>query len=174
MKNNSTLLFYSFLFTILVTLISSSAVAQEHGIFELNNDQNTSKHISDKSKNQTDNKEFYDLAFNLHPTYYINKNNIKKSNHKESSILKLTFFDTQSFNVFSQDNSNYRSVKLIIVNIKTLSDLNNKLNLSNIQGLNNLKYIFIKCYFKCTEQQMKDFVLHDSNIRIFYRVENPS
>ncbi|WP_445736672.1 hypothetical protein [Mariniflexile sp.] len=163
MKNKSTVSFYTFLFTILMPLISfNTAIAQEHGIFEL-------------GSNQNDRSDFYDLAFNLHSTYYITNNAIKKNIQNESSLLKLTFYDTNSFSLLNQNNPDYETVELISVNLKTINDLNNKLDLrTNASSFKNLKYIFIKSYFKSTEQQINDFVIHDSDIRIFYRVENPS
>ena len=128
----------------------------------------TIKQINDKS-------ECYDLAFNLYPTYYINKSNIRKNNSKDPSILKLTFFDTESFDVLNQDDSNYKTIKLISLNLKSSKDLNNVLNLyDKLTKLSELKYIFFKCNFKCTEVQLEELKINNSNLRIFYRIEDPS
>ena len=167
MKNNSFLLFYSFLFTILVTLISSSAVAQEHGIFELNNNQNTNKRSSDKSKYQSENNTFYDLAFNLHPTHYI-KNNELKTTYDSGDPIKMTFEDSKSLAWLKNKNCKKNSLELLVINLTNINDLNENINILDDQDFMKLKYVFIICKFKCSENDIIKFIKGNTKVRIFY------
>ncbi len=169
MRNKSTLALYTYLFSISILLFSSSKViAQENGFYELK--ENSSKNDSREA--------FYDLAYKLLPTAYIENNNIKiggNSGYANMPISKLTFNDTKSFNILNQPKPNLNKVELITIKVLTPNDLNNSINLSEVEGLNRLKYILIDCYFECTESQIKAFVkLDNPNVRIFYKTNKPS
>jgi len=169
MKNKSALSIYTFLlvcFTFMLTVEKASA--QENGIYELANNNTLSKTTVKKPSNRD---EFYKLAQNLHTTVYINNNAISKT-YGEGKVQKIILKDSKSFNLLNS--SNYNNVELITVTLKKASDLNNKLNLSANKNFGKLKYVFIKCYFKCTANQIEKFITSNSNIRIFYSTEIPS
>lgn len=174
MKNKLTFTFCTFLLSLCITLLSSGKLcAQENGIYEIEKNNSISKETAKKNKGN-DRDDFYHLAYKLHPTSYAENKSIKKVNYNSAKISKLTFNDANSFNVLNQNTSNFYDVELITVNLNSVEDLNNKLDLTEASGFNNLKYIFIKCAFKCTEAQIKQFINSDSNIRVFYKVEIPS
>ena len=167
MKNKSTLTFYTFLLICCVSLISiEKATAQENEIFELTEDNNQSKVRIRKHK---DNKrgKFYALAHKIHTTAYIENNVVTKVNGK-GQIKKMIFKDSKTSDILKLTDSEYDNVELIIVTLKSMSDLNNKLDLLNIND--KLKYVFIKCQFKCTKKQIKNFIKikPKSHIRVFY------
>lgn len=177
MKNKSTLTFYTFLLSISISLFSfNQIIAQEdNGIYEISNSNKSELSKGSSKKGEKNNRDgFYNLAFKLHSTSYVENNGIK-SNKKSQSVSKLTFIDTKSFNILNNsNNSDFENVELITIVIRNKEDLNNKLNLNDINGFNSLKYIYVKCYFKCTEQQINEFLNSDADIRIFYKTETPS
>lgn len=169
MKNKLTLTFYTFLLVCCVSLLfTNKAVAQENGIYEISIDNFSTSASADNGRG-----EFNKLAYNLHPTIYI-KNGIEKKTYGEDLPVKLTLEDANSINVLNNGNSKYNQVQLITIKINNSSDLNTVLDLSNTSGLSQLKYIFIKCNFKCTASQIKSFVKANSQTRIFYTSQTPS
>lgn len=173
MKNNSVSIRYHILFFLALLLFSgNSLMAQENGIYELVKDNGQSKKVSSKGQ-VNDRADFYDLAFNLHPTAYA-ENNTFKYYKPNKTISKLSFADSKSLGLLYQNNSKYDKAELLIITLKTPSDINNGIDITDLKGLNNLKYVFIKCYFKCSEKQIEDFITANPNVRIFYSVENPS
>jgi len=171
MINKSTFAFYTFLFSVCISF--SSLTAQENAIYEVSDGSSMSK-SSSKKVTQNDRADFYELAFKLHATTYVENNIIKKSSNSEASVSKLTFKDAKSFNVLNQSIKDFNDVELITIILKNENDLNNKLELTQDNGFGNLKYIYIKCYFKCNEQQIRGFVTSDASIRVFYKTETPS
>lgn len=170
MRNQPTLAFCTYLCFICLSLFSFSAlVAQENGFHELK--------LSEESSQDRD--AFYNLIYNLHPTAYIENSSIKiggNSGYNELPISKLTFHDTKSFSLLNQPSTQFNNVQLMTITVLTVADLNNRIDLTEARGLNRLEYIFIECYFECTESQIKEFITHetDTNIRIFYKVSKPS
>ncbi len=169
MKNKSALTYYTLLLTCIVSILTvENATAQEYGIFEITNNNTLLKTAVTKSN---DRDGFYKLAQNLHTTAYINNNAISKI-YGEGTVQKITFGDSQSFDVLN--NSDYNNVELITITLKKQSDLNNRLDLTVNKNLGKLKYVFIKCYFKCTADQIEKFITSNSNVRVFYSTEIPS
>lgn len=170
MRTQTNLAFRTYLFFICISLFSiNTLVAQENGFYELKGPENNSQ----------DREAFYNLVYNLHPTAYIENNSIKiggNSGYSELPISKITFQDTKSFSLLNQPNPQFNSAQLVSIKVLTVADLNNKIDLTEARGLNGLKYIFIECYFECTESQIREFITYDddSNIRIFYKVSKPS
>lgn len=173
MKNKPALTFYTFLLACLVSILSiGNATAQENGIFELTDDDDLSK-VKIKKYKEKNRGKFYNLTQKLHTTAYISNNNVNKV-YGEGAVKKITFKDSKSFGLLN-DNK-YDNVELITIKVNNISDLNNKLDLTANNNLGSLKYIFIRCSFKCKKQQIKKFIKanRNSNIRIFYRTETPS
>lgn len=168
MKNISALFLNIFLFVCLFILPVNNVSAQENGIYELKKNTTFYKASAKKSK---DRQEFYKLSQRLHTTAYISNNSVRNT-YGEGKVQKITFSDSKSFGLLNSNN--YGDVELITVTLNNPSDLNNKLDLTSNNNLGKLKYVFIKCYFKCTTSQIENFITSDSNIRVFYRTESPS
>ena len=150
---------------LLLMLSITQINAQEKGIYEIVNDDNSYLEVN-KGRS-----EFYNLAQKRHTTAYI-KNNTKLKVSGEGVTKKIIFIDTNSFNVLNENN--YTDVELITIKINSVGGLNKLLDLTLNENLSSLKYIYIRCDFKCTQEQIENFIKAKSNIRIFYRVELPS
>lgn len=168
MKNKSALTFYTFLIVCFISILSIGKVsAQENGIYELNNKTFSKSKVSSSN----DRVEFYNLSQNLHSTAYINNNAVSKI-YGEGKIQRITLGDSKSFSLLNK--ADYDNVELITITLNSVNDLNNTLDLTSNKNLGKLKYIFIKCYFKCTASQIEKFIISNSNLRIFYKTETPS
>ncbi|CAH8286286.1 hypothetical protein EV196_106246 [Mariniflexile fucanivorans] len=174
MRNKSNFALYFILFSLYLFLFSFNELsAQENGVFELK-ESNTSSKQTSKTLKGTDRDGFYNLTYKLHPTFYVENKNIMENNTNNIKVTKLTFNDLNSFDLLNQYNPKFDDVELITITLKTVGDFKNKLNLSSLSGFSNLKYIYVKCNFECTELQIKQFIEFDPNIRVFYKIEIPS
>lgn len=165
--------FYKFFITFFIVLNTIQISAQKSKIYKLNEDKLEIKATLANDK-KVDFERLYSLLYDLHPVAYIEKNEIKKV-FGNTSPVKLVFEDLESFNLLHIDNSLFHDVELITVSLNSESDLHRVFDLSEIKGFNNLKYIYIQCYFKCTTNKIESFVLNsDSEFTIFYIMLNPS
>ena len=170
MKNNSVTTRYGFfLFVSLFLFMGNKLLAQENGVHEIVQNEFSKKNKEKGNSNAFNGNrdEFYKLAFNLHPTYYY-ENNSLKSTYDSGNLSKLTFEDVKSSNSIKNKNPKYDQVELITIILKNVNDLKSPLNLSKDQNLKKLKYVYIKCYFKCSDDDIKNFIRTDKNVRIFY------
>ena len=143
-------------------LSTNLLVAQDKNIFEIS--ENTS------SNDRTD---FYNLAFNLNTTAYL-KDNTVINKYGDGSVLKISMEDTKSFEVLITNQKDYNQAELIIIKVDEISKLSNSIDLTTLTETNNLKYVFIKCSFKCQLQDIQNFIKVNPNIRVFYSAQNPS
>ena len=159
-------------------------MAQENEIYELTDNNSLSKSSSTKNTfhktkinkvKDVSRTKFYSLVQKIHTTAYI-KNSAVTKIHGKGPIKRITFEDASSLSFLNKKNKNYAHVELLTVSLKNANDLNNYLNLSKAQAVNKLKYVFIRCRFKCTKKQIEKFVntKSNSNIRIFYKTESAS
>jgi len=173
MKKNTTLSLYIFLLIFFTTLFfGNPLIAQEEGIYEITNNDTFKNDAKSKGNSNSDRGSFNELAFKMHPTHYF-KNSSLKSVYNTSDPVKLTFEDTKSFHLL-KNNSKLNEVELITIMLNSSNDLNDSIDLSGSMELKKLKYVFIKCNFKCTEDQIKKFVKTNSGTRIFYSSQDPS
>ena len=173
MKKNTTLSLKIFLLIFSASLFfSNNLIAQEEGIYEITNNDTFKNVTKSKGISNTDREGFYELAFKMHPTHYF-KNSSLKSIYNTSDPVKLTFEDTKSFNLL-KNNAKLNEVELITIMLNNSNDLNDSIDLIGNIELNKLKYVLIKCDFKCSETQIKTFIKANSKIRIFYSTQDPS
>ncbi|MWW23422.1 hypothetical protein [Algibacter lectus] len=176
MKNNlSNLLKSLTLFCAVVLLFNYESNAQENGIYELNASSQFSRATASKSKTSDTRTEFYNLSQKLHPTAYLANNKLKNT-YGDDDVVKLTLDDVASLNLIKQDKGNFDNVELITITLKSIADLSTPITLSNDSGLSKLKYVYIRCYFDCNNEQIKSFVknISNSNVRVFYTSVRPS
>ncbi len=170
--------FFSSLIVLFCLLATLNSHAQERGIFELenNNSNSASKTSQKKSSLKLDRDNFYELVFKLHPTIYLEKNKVKKTHESQKAALKITLSDVDSFKTLNSLGDKSEKVELIYITLTNPTDLNTTLDLSNLKGLNQLKYVYITCYFKCTSSDIEKMIKMDSNqkVRVFYKTETPS
>ena len=176
MKNNLSNILKSFILFYGISLLSIyECNAQENGIYELNNSNQFYRVSAAKSKGTNTRAEFYNLSQKLHPTVYLGENRLKNK-YGDGNIVKVNIDDISSLNLVTQDRLNYNNVELITITLKSLSDLYDPISLPSENGLTELKYLYIKCLFECSNEQIKGFVKNISNskIRVFYTSEKPS
>lgn len=179
MSNKLTLTLRSSLITCLFLLvIVKHGNAQEKDIYELGNTANAqmqgqlNKGKSKKGSN-LDRADFYNLIENIYTTYYINNNEIKKA-YGDGKPKKLALRGTSSFDYLKNVSQNFKNIEIITITLDTISEIQNTMDLSSLKGFDNLKYIFIRCYFKPNEAQIKSFIKTKEHTRVFYKMENPS
>lgn len=163
MKSISTLKVSLILIISCIYLLSTNlVVAQDKNIYEIS--ENTSSN---------DRKDFYSLAFNLKTTVYL-KNNTVINTYGNGAVLKVNMEDTNSYNVLITNQNDYDQAELITIKVDDISKLSNSIDLTTLTETNNLKYVFIKCSFKCQHQDIENFIKVNPNIRVFYNAQNPS
>lgn len=169
MRNKFTSAFFTLILTCCFSLASiNNVIAQENGIYELTEDNQLSKQITNKKGNTKDRKDFYNFSQKIHSTLYYENSKLKKK-HGKGSPLKLTLEDANSFNSLNKIDSKYKEVRLITITLNNQSDLNKTFDLSIIKGFPKLKYIYIKCIFNCDSKQIKKLIKKSNHkVRIFY------
>lgn len=168
MKNKSS---FALCCLLLALLISVGKInAQENNIFEINDSNSLSKSTN---KKDNDRDEFYKLAFNMHTTAYLKDNTIKTI-YGDGAIKKVTIQDLNSFNILTSNTSKFKDVVLINIFIKSLNELNNHKDISNLTELQKLKYVFIRCSFECNKEDIQNFIKTNPNVRVFYNADKPS
>lgn len=174
MKNNSTLNFYSYLIALSVLFFVPICVySQDYNIHEIENNL-TNKQTTLKQEKVNDRDAFYDLTFKMYPTYYFQNNELKNT-YGKGAPLKLTFRDLKSVENLFDSTQNYSEVQLITIDLLNTNDLNSIIDLTqNNQPFQNLKYIFIRCDFNCTDQQINKFIKVNSEVRLFFTTEKGS
>ena len=152
----------------LICLISlPELTAQDIGIYEVSNKQGK----NDNVKGNNNRNRFYDLVLNLQPTHYINDNKLKTTYDSADNPIKMTFEDSKSFEWLKNENSKKDNLELLVINLINSNDLNNTIDISKDKNFKNLKYVFIRCNFKCSENDILQFIQTDSKVRIFYSNE---
>lgn len=150
--------------------------------FQINTAQSKVQAKSTSSKSSANRKEttnvglqdFLELNNNLKPTVYIDKNLIKNITGV-GNPKKLKYNNIQPFHKLNEESSMFNSVELIAINLKTSSDLKNQFDLSKVNQFQKLKYVFIKCYFDCSADQIKEFVLNlEPEVIVYFTKVNPS
>ncbi|WP_339916705.1 hypothetical protein [Yeosuana marina] len=176
MKNNLNVNLCIFLFVSCISIFfGNQSFAQEKGIYEVSNNSTLNKVNNQKNQQSTSNNRdnFYDLAFKMYPTHYFEKGTLK-SVYKSSDPVKLTFEDSESLKSLNKSNSKNNQVELITIILNSSNDLSNSIDLTSNTDLNKLKYVFVKCNFNCSENQIQKFIKTNAEIRIFYSSQNPS
>ncbi len=102
MRNNSTSAIFTLILICCFSLSSVNIVtAQENGIYELTEDNQSSKQIASKKGNSNDRAEFYNLSQKLHSTFYY-ENNKLKNKYGDGSPLRLNLEDINSFSAINK------------------------------------------------------------------------
>ena len=166
MKNKSAKTFFTLLLSLgFLLIVQNTANAQEHDVYEVSYN-NFKKEISKKN----DRERFFDLAFKKHPTHYFNKNGFK-SNSGSTKPLKINLGDTKSFNKILDSNYEKDNVELLVISLDNQTELYNSLDLSNSTDFKNLKYVYVKCNYNCTNEDIIKFIKVKSNVSVFYKYD---
>jgi hypothetical protein len=126
------------------------------------------------SKEKNTNKRFFEIAYKKFSTIYVENGNIKKVS-EEGNPIKLKSDDLQLQSLLNSSNNLFESIELITVDLKQQSDLSKSINVSNLTEFKNLKYIFVKCYFECSADQIRRLILNSNpEITVYYILTNQS
>lgn len=90
------------------------------------------------------------LSFDNIPTLYY-KNGIATLTEPTDPLRVIT--DVNSFNELYEENTQFNQVEMIIVQLKSQSDLDVDLNASQLKQFKNLKYIYFSCSFELCPQK---------------------
>jgi len=186
MKNKTTLFSSKIMLSIIISVLSFNVgFAQEAEIFELVENgseiqvaaqaktSSLKKGVNSKSNISNNLSDFKELEYSLKPTVYVSDNRIKKV-IGDSDPLRLKMEGNQ-INVLKARNPLFNSVELIVINLEKQSDLNMHFDVSNLQGFNSLKYIYVQCHFNCSPSQIEQFVRNaTSEMTVFFMNVNPS
>jgi len=176
MKNKSTSRFLLAAIVCFIFFMSiENLIAQEKGIYEIFNKTRLTNKISKSSSKSVldDRQSFYKLAFNLNTTLYL-KNNQVLNSYGEGPIKKITISDLKSFDILKNNAKNYQTVELITINVKSKSELNGTIDLTGVTEMTSLKYVFIRCSFKCRTTEVENLIKASPNVRVFYYSGKPS
>lgn len=119
------------------------------------------------------------LSKEIVPTIYIKNNEISLTNKQSLPVRIIT--DAASLNRLYTNNKSYSSVELICIQINTPEELQVLVNISALQGFDQLKYIYFLCTFdvcneneavSCEKEKIKKlFSATNSPIKIIYTIE---
>jgi hypothetical protein len=168
MKNKSANTFFTLLLSLsFLLIVQNTAHAQEHDVYEVSYN-NLKKETSKKN----DRERFYDLAFKKQPTHYFNNNGFK-SNSGTIKPLKINLGDTKSFNKILDSSYEKEYVELLVISLDNQTELYNSLDISNSTDFKKLKYVYVKCKYNCSNEDILKFVKVNSNVRVFYKYDLP-
>ncbi|MCK0114384.1 hypothetical protein [Gelidibacter sp. F63206] len=155
---------------ILIGLFSGTTFSQENVILKLSDREQTLAHgatVSQRNATVTTDVP-YDLLYDLKPTVYVKNNGVLNIEGVGAPVV-LNFLDAQSFNYVTTRNSLYNKIELITINLNSENDLRNSFDVAAIRGFSHLKYIYLKCEFPISENQIRSFLQNaDPEIIFFY------
>src|SRR5690554_4169483 len=168
MKKTIKRTFSNFLLVCMLSIFSSASLFAQENIQRIFDDNSENSNL----RTSVDIPE--QLLHGKNPTIYIeNSRIINVSGETSPKVLKL--LDGTSSSLLLDNNNMYGQVEVITITLNRASDLNNRLDFSSINGFPSLKYVYIKCLFECTDQQIRSFLLNaDSVTTVFFKVVNPS
>lgn len=112
------------------------------------------------------------LAFDFHPTFYVNNNQIITS---DSELPICGEIDYDNYQLLNSPNSKFENVELITIRLRNQPQETQKINLNQLSHLGNLKYIHFICEYSCSSSSIEQ-LLEGSNteIKIFYSTIIPN
>jgi hypothetical protein len=132
--------YFVMLFGLLLQFISSNSFAQSA---------TTRSEFSTNSSNAPLVNQLRKLSFDNIPTLYF-KNGMETLTESTDPLRVIS--DVNSFDKLYQENVRFHQVEMIIVQLKSPSELNVALNASQLIHFKNLKYIYFSCSFELCPQ----------------------
>ena len=123
-----------------------------------------------KMKVSVSNSQYVEnLVFGIQPSIYFNSGIVKTYG---DNPVKL-FTDIPSLNGISSANLLKDDIEIIVIKIKSSTDLYSKIDLLKFSEFNKLKYIYILSNVSTTEQNIANmFLNYNQQYSIFYKIEN--
>jgi hypothetical protein len=121
------------------------------------------------------------LCRGIVPTIYLKQGLPSNVDPQNQTIRVIT--DIASLNQLYNQNSNFKNIELILIQIENVSDLNWNLNVNSLSQFENLKYIYISSSIElcepsiggdnCEKEKIKSFLSGElnSSISLIYSSE---
>jgi hypothetical protein len=117
-------------------------------------------------------KQIESLVYELHPSVIIKNGEI--STYAEAPFVCVDI-DAPSIGKILEPNTLFSQAEILTIRINDKNDLSMALDLSNLKGFTNLKYINLLFSFDCPADQVRNLIrIDDSRITVFYIVSIPS
>lgn len=153
--------------TMMVLLISVSASAQQVKVSDY-------KALLRKNEQmgQVKNNEMQNMVSNLLPT--ISLENGKVASYDNETAISIET-DATSFSQIASLKNQTSDIRILKIKLLDKSELNSTFNLSSLNNLPKLKYIYIICPFEAQEAQIsKMFTGTISNVTLLYSAAIPN
>lgn len=115
--------------------------------------------------NATDN--FQNLLTNLNPSVYINKKIVTLKSDQPICL----FTDVQSLNYLNTLSFPYKTIEFVSIRVKSMSELNSKIDLGVFNNYGNLKYILLIFEFNIKPSDLIKTVIASDKQNVFYKIE---
>lgn len=122
-----------------------------------------------KMKVSASNSQYIEnLVFGVQPSIYLNSGVEKIYGDKP---VKL-FTDISSLAKIPSSNLSKDDIEIVVINIKSATDLNSKIDLAIFSNFKNLKYFYLLSNINAFEQNIANmFINYDNQYSIFYKIE---
>jgi hypothetical protein len=180
-KTSETMKIKTLLFLLLVTL-STSMFAQDSVETEnltiteissvLNPQQGAARRTSQPSLTmQTNSKNLEKLILENQPSVYFYSGNTETIGEKPSNL----FTDLNSLRRVSNANFPKDNIEIIIISIKNSNELNGTLDMSLLDGLKKLKYVYFVSDVNVSESNLTRMIQNNNDkYSFYYKIENKS
>lgn len=150
-------------------LSSLGALSQNYQVIDLGDLMDAPGNYSNEiSKNEAE--EISALVYDLHPTIFIGNSGIKILGDEAPVKAELT---AGNFQRLSTSNPGYNNVKLLKLKVENEADFNASFDLSNLEGFENLKYVFVECTFECSATRIENMFSNVGNVKVLYIISTP-
>lgn len=156
------------LFILLIILVSSVSI-QAQAIVELNS-YFEQRRASGNSLMVNEAAHLESLVNDVLPTIYIG-NTIISNGETQPLCVNLK---AGSVDRIRSVNPLFRKVELITIQLTSPADLNFILDLPNLSGFANLKYIYFLCELRIGAEDLEKLFLPKNGIAVFYKVSIPN
>ncbi|KOH43339.1 hypothetical protein [Sunxiuqinia dokdonensis] len=114
---------------------------------------------------------FESLTTDLHPNLYIEEDGMKAFGE---GAPVCAFVDVEASGQIYDANPLFRKVELLTIKLTSSNGLNTPINLSLLEGFQNLKYILIRSEFACTEEQVESMLTGSkADVIVCYTISFP-
>lgn len=154
------------LFIVLFALNSSAQTLQEYGVLVAGMNASSDPNVRAEAAHLDS------LVFQVHSKMYL-KNSVQNFSGQTAPVCLQT--DDESIGMLSVTDPLFHTVELITVKINSPGDLNFVLNLANLPGFEQLKYVQFRCSYPCDPEVLSPlFTGNNPGITVFYLISIPN
>ena len=155
----------TFLLLMMILLISNQGLAQENKIYNY-------KTILEKSSNENRNSiSMQSLVADLHTSISLENGKVEKFGDGDVVALDT---DISSLSKITNLSNQFVGFQIIKIHFKTNSELNSKLDLSQLKNFSKLRFVYLMCPFETNQSQINSFFTGSNEaITIIYTAALP-